>query len=265
MSLITITSDQRYELGEALAVAANKTQRFINDPKPIGADVATPIEPSLQAASDALNDAGYGPELPATQAVVSNGATLSVHTTTTGGDPHPATLSVSDGVVNYALLADSVILVDQADNVRVTNSAGATISSAATVSVVSGALNRISLPATIAGLANAGTATISNSAGTTIGTGTAVVAAGVITRIALPATIAGVANAATVVVQNSAGAQAHNATATVAAGLVSNVKLAATAAIVDNAQALTVPVTGTYATTATLTVANGVITGIALS
>lgn len=41
--------------------------------------------------------------------------------------------------------------------------------------------------------------------------------------------------------------------------------LPATQAIVSNAQALAVPVTGTYTTTATFTVAGGAITGIVLS
>lgn len=44
-----------------------------------------------------------------------------------------------------------------------------------------------------------------------------------------------------------------------------DVQLASTAAMVDNAQQLTVPVTGTYATKATLTVVNGVVTAIALT
>lgn len=42
-------------------------------------------------------------------------------------------------------------------------------------------------------------------------------------------------------------------------------QLAATQAVVANAQQPTIPVTGTYATKATLTVAGGVVTAIALS
>ncbi|AIW01677.1 virion structural protein [Pseudomonas phage vB_PaeS_C1] len=44
-----------------------------------------------------------------------------------------------------------------------------------------------------------------------------------------------------------------------------NQALTATQAIVNDAEALTVPVTGTYTTTATVSVANGVVTGIVLS
>jgi ribosomal protein S12 methylthiotransferase accessory factor YcaO len=72
-------------------------------------------------------------------------------------------------------------------------------------------------------------------------------------------------NGDTVAVVNSAGAASHNGTATVTTGALTNVKLAATAAMVDNAQQLTIPVTGVYATKATLTVANGVVTAIVLS
>jgi len=44
-----------------------------------------------------------------------------------------------------------------------------------------------------------------------------------------------------------------------------NQALTETQAIVSDAEALTVPVTGTYTTTATVSVANGVVTGIVLS
>lgn len=89
-------------------------------------------------------------------------------------------------------------------------------------------------------------------------------------NIGTPVTIVG-GNAAVlkqgqnVAVRNSAGADSHNATAVVTGGALTGVNLAATVALVDNADALVVPVTGTYATTATFTVAAGVITSIALS
>lgn len=82
--------------------------------------------------------------------------------------------------------------------------------------------------------------------------------------IVTPPTGASVANGAAVPVVNSAGtAVAGTHTATVAGSTLTNVKLAATVATVANAS--TFPgVTGT-GTTATFTVANGVITGIVLS
>jgi len=72
-----------------------------------------------------------------------------------------------------------------------------------------------------------------------------------------------VANGATVAVRNSAGANSKNATAVVTDDTLTGVNLPATTAMVDNAQTVA-GVTGT-GTTATITVANGVITGIALS
>jgi len=47
--------------------------------------------------------------------------------------------------------------------------------------------------------------------------------------------------------------------------VIPNQALMATQAIVNDAEALAVPVTGTYTTTATVSVANGVVTGIVLS
>jgi hypothetical protein len=82
----------------------------------------------------------------------------------------------------------------------------------------------------------------------------------------LEATDAIVQNAQNITMQNSAGAAiAGNHPASVVNGVLSNVKLAATIAPVANGAALVVPVTGSYTTTATVTVANGVVTAIVLS
>lgn len=120
------------------------------------------------------------------------------------------------------------------------------------------------LPATSAILANGATVAVRNSAGADSHNGTAVVAASAVTGVNLGATVAMVDNADAVTVQNSAGtAVAGSHAAAVSAGVLSNVKLAPTIAPVVNGA--TFPgVTGT-GTTATITVANGVITGIALS
>lgn len=75
-----------------------------------------------------------------------------------------------------------------------------------------------------------------------------------------------VTNGQTVVMANSANNKTVNGTAVVTAGALTRVSAPATAAIVTSAQTLTgVTPTGTYATTVTFTVANGVITAIALS
>lgn len=79
-------------------------------------------------------------------------------------------------------------------------------------------------------------------------------------------TTAVVGNGAAVVMKNSAGTTVgSNGTITVVGGVLTEAKAPATTALVVNAGAYTVPVTGSYATKATFTVANGVITAIVLS
>lgn len=81
----------------------------------------------------------------------------------------------------------------------------------------------------------------------------------------LPATSAVVANGTTINVENSAGNLDSPATAMVAASTVTNVRLAATKTIVTSGAKVNAgSVTGT-GNFATITVANGVITGIVLS
>lgn len=156
--------------------------------------------------------------------------------------------------------------INDGDTVAVVNSAGAD-SHDATATVASGALSNVKLPATVAMIDQGDAVTMQNSAGVAIaGTHPATVTAGVLANVKLAATVAPVDNAQAITVQNSAGAAvAGTHPATVSAGAISNVKLAATIAPVANGAALTVPVTGTYTTTATITVANGVVTGILLS
>lgn len=69
----------------------------------------------------------------------------------------------------------------------------------------------------------------------------------------------------TVSVTNSAGDEPHDAAAGVTGNTLDALALAATTAMVDDGQALTVPVTGTYVDTATVSVAAGVVAGIVLS
>lgn len=156
--------------------------------------------------------------------------------------------------------------VNDGDTVAVVNSAGAD-SHNATATVNTGSLTNVKLAATVAMVDQGDSVTMQNSAGTAIaGTHSATVTAGALANVKLAATVAPVTNSQSVTIQNSAGtAVAGTHAATVAAGVVSNIKLAATVAPVVNGAALTVPVTGTYTTTATISVANGVVTGIVLS
>ncbi len=82
-------------------------------------------------------------------------------------------------------------------------------------------------------------------------------------QAALPSNYSAVAQGDSVNVENSAGNLDSPATAQVTNKVLTSVRLAATKTIVTNAQVFA-GVTGT-GTTATITVANGVITAIALS
>lgn len=121
------------------------------------------------------------------------------------------------------------------------------------------------LPDTQAIVLNAGTLSITNSAGADGHTATLTVAGSAVTAAKFAATVAVLDNADTVNVENSAGNLDSPGTVAVALGVVTNVRLASTKTIVTSGVDLTVPVTGVYATKATPTVVNGVITAIVLS
>lgn len=75
-----------------------------------------------------------------------------------------------------------------------------------------------------------------------------------------------VTNGQSVTMANSANSKTVSGTAVVTAGTLTRISAPATAAIVTSSQTLTgVTPTGTYTNTVTFTVANGVITAIALS
>ncbi len=163
-----------------------------------------------------------------------------------------------------AELPEGVATVNNTANVSVRNNAAGDPHNAQ--AVVSGnTLVGVNLGSTVAMVDQSDTVSVRNGAGADPHNATALVTNGVLSGVNLAATVAMVDNSDSLPLQNSAGTAKGNVTATVAAGAVSNVRTPATAAIVTNNEALTVPVTGTYTTTATVTVANGVITGIALS
>lgn len=90
--------------------------------------------------------------------------------------------------------------------------------------------------------------------------------AGKATGTAGSGTTAVVADAGTQLVSSSAGVSyAVSGTYTVAANAVTSFRLPATAAVVASGVAIVKPVTGTFVTTITPTVAGGVITGFVLS
>lgn len=116
-------------------------------------------------------------------------------------------------------------------------------------------------------LANGATVAVVNSASGDSHNATATVTGTTLTNVKFASTIAMVDSADTVVVHNSAGTNvAGTHTAEVAVGALTDVKLAATVAPVTSGQVLTgVTPTGTFITSVTFTVANGVITAIVLS
>lgn len=226
MSLASITNAQRYNVGNAVNIAAHNTQRFINNTKAPTAAQEALIANSMQDAADALAVAGYF-ALPAGTITVSDGAATAV-LNSAGADNHPATAVVTGGALTgVKITADTTAIVDLNDTVEIRRADGSV---------------------------------------TGITTGSTRVAAGVLANVRLPITADAVVNNGTVSVRNSAAADPHNATVVVNnQGVLQGVNLAATAAIVDNGDALTVPVTGIYTGTATIFVANGVVTGIVLS
>ena len=74
-----------------------------------------------------------------------------------------------------------------------------------------------------------------------------------------------ISDADTLSITNSAGADGHDATVAITGNTIGSISFAGTVAMIDDGDVLTVPVTGTYTDTATVTVADGVITNIALS
>lgn len=133
--------------------------------------------------------------------------------------------------------------------------------------MVKGAPDSNNLASASAAVADGDTIAVQNSAGADSHNATATVANNAISAIKFPATVAMVDNVDTVTVKNSAGSSiAGTHSASVASGVLSNVTLASTVAAVVNGGTLTgVTPSGTYVDTITFTVANGVITAIALS
>lgn len=226
MSLITITDAQRYAIGYRCGIAANLTQRFVNDTRKVTEAQAADIETAITNLVAALEAAGYA-GTPEGSALLADGATVSV-VNSAGNDAHNATANVTGTTLdNVQLVLSTAALVDHTDATEIRRFDGSILG---------------------------------------ITTATARVADGLLSNVRLPYTADAVLNGSTYSVRNSAGADAHSATALVASnGVLTGFNLAATVAMVDNGDALTIPVTGTYTKTVTFAVSAGAITGITLS
>lgn len=125
------------------------------------------------------------PELPADQAVVSNGGTVPV-TNSAGAAIGNATATVAANAVSRVALPATIAAISNGGTVTVQNSAGAAVAGSHASTVANGALSYIRLAATIAPVA-AGNQTIVDAAGKS-STATRTVSAGAIGTTTLAGT-----------------------------------------------------------------------------
>lgn len=184
MSIATITAAQRVEVRDATLTAALVMQKYTQSaatPSTAETALATPV---LDAAAAALLVAGAS-GIPATSAIVANGATVNVENSA-GNLDSPAVATVAAGAVTNVRLAATKTITTTADAVTVQNSAGTAIPGTHPATVAVGVLSNVKLAATVAAVANGAKV----NAVSVTGTGnfaTFTVAAGVITGIVLSA------------------------------------------------------------------------------
>lgn len=174
-------------------------------------------------------------------------------------------LSAALSDIGYGGLPPGGAMVNGGEPAPVLKLGGVTLVTGSTL-VEDNVFEGIELAQTDTTVSNGGTVVVQNSVGGLATNATATVTANTLNNVRLPATSTIVANSATLPLWNSAGTLiTSSGTVTVASGVAGRLNMPAQVAAVVNAQELTVPVTGTYATKATFTVAGGVITGIVLS
>ena len=192
MSIATITAAQRVEARDTALAAALVMQRFAQSATTPRADEAAEATPVLEAAAAALVVAGAS-GLPATSAVVANGATVNVENSA-GALDSPATAVVADGVLTGVNLAATKTIVTHASTYSVKNSAGSK-TVVGTATVAAGVLTGLACPANEAIVADGGASVVQNSAGTTIpGTHPRAVSLGVENNVKLASTVGVVVN-----------------------------------------------------------------------
>ncbi|MEZ2132701.1 MULTISPECIES: hypothetical protein [unclassified Sinorhizobium] len=203
-------------------------------------------------------------------AVVSDGATVPLKgpdQTQTFGN---VTAKVSNGAVTGVTLpTGSAIVTNQAGGVLVNDADGTSVNCTATIVPATGQLSYVGVPGTAALVTNGMSVKMANNGGAGPVDGTVAITGGFITSVNLAlATNTIVANSFTTSISGFAVSGSTDfATMNISAGALQSVgvSLAPTKTVVTNGQALTVPVTGTYTTTATLTVSGGAVTAIVLS
>lgn len=229
MSITSITGQQRYALATSIAISANHTQDFIDSAGPVRSDVAATITEKLDDMVDQLVIAGLtDAPLEDNQTVLSDGDSVSLLRSNNTATGITTTAEVSGGALTGTALPESSAVISQSALVTLRTNNGTLITGAnqGTAQVVGSDLSSVRLGVNMGAVVAGNSITVRNSAGASVSTGTVSVSTGTnVVSAALPAT----------------------------------------AAVATNGQALTVPVTGIYTNTATITVANGVITGITLS
>lgn len=166
MSIATITAAQRVELRDACLTAALAMQRFTQSATTPRTDETAEVTPVLNDAAAALTVAGAS-GLPATSAVVANGATINVENSA-GNLDSPATATVAASAVTNVRLAATKTIVTTADAVTMQNSAGTAIPGTHAATVAAGVLSNVKLAATVGVVVNA----VKQSGWTVTGTGT---------------------------------------------------------------------------------------------
>lgn len=149
----------------------------------LNTDVAAEIKAAADQAVTAASAIGGAATLPATQAIVANGATVNIKNST-GTISKPGVATVAANAVTGVALPATMTIVENGGDVVLTNSAGTDIPGAHVRLVENGAQPSIKLAPTVAAV----TSGLSTVAAT--GTGTKVtftVANGVITAITLSA------------------------------------------------------------------------------
>ncbi|API52854.1 hypothetical protein BMW22_15625 [Rhizobium leguminosarum] len=211
-----------------------------------------------------------GTVVPANGAVVTDGQSKNL----TGPDGTvqfgTVTLSVSGGSMQSAKLpTNSTVITTQAGGVNVQDADGTNVGCTPVIVSQTGQLSYVSVPGTAALVTNGLSVKVANNGGGGALDGNASITGGFINWIALAAqTDTLISNGFTTTLNSFVvSASTDFATVNVASGGLQSVtvSLAPTKAVVTNAQQLTIPVTGTYTTTATLTVAGGAVTAIVLS
>lgn len=219
----------------------------------------------------AVKAVSAGTFVPADGAVVTDGSTVNIFGTNGTSQRGTATAVVTDGALIVTLPAGSTIITDQAGGVNVQDADATTVNATAVIAAGSNQLGYVSVPGTAALVTNNMSVKVANNGGAGALDGNAAITGGFINWIALAATTDTlVSNAFTTDVNPSIGVSGAGddfATMNVSSAALQSVSvsLVPTKAVVTNAQELTIPVTGTYVSKATLTVAGGAVTAIVLS